>query len=655
MRIPRIQPMAMLTLASAWGVIASMNPSLERRSLPINHKRLITDSTIRFTEPRICETTPGVKSYSGYIDTAPDLHTFFWFFESRTDPANDPITLWLNGGPGTDSLIGLFSEVGPCRMNATLNNTQLNPYSWSNASNLLFISQPIGVGFSYADSGNGTNVTDTTPHSAKAAWTIIQAFFSGLSEFDPSIKSKQFNLFTESYGGHFGPSFYSHFYAENEKIANETADGIQLSFNSLGIGNGILDYMSQAPYYPEFAVHNSYDITAVSNNTYNEMKTACFKPNSGCLAQVETCRSQNSTTPESTTRKLCAAAEDVCRNQVEGPYYVAPESRNGYDIRQPSTNAQNQPPLDSILKYLSYPAIQAALSVYATQQAKKTPYSLSNPPIFNAFRASGDGVRHNYLEDLSTLLKNGIRVSLYYGDADYICNWMGGEAASLAIDYPQAPEFAAAGYQTFLVNGTERGQVRQHGNLSFVRVFELGHMVPFYQPEAALALFERTIWGLDIAEGKMRVDENFSSVGPANSTSGIATTSRLRSRSRSSRVRFHHALVTASPSPSPLRPSQPPRMEANQQNHQQNHNISKEEEKKIVQGTEENLASVGLLLLGWVVFIVIITVGSIYLSVYRIKWVVSDEWWWWMNSHNEVPVTGGWGWEWEWEEVPGAD
>lgn len=51
-------------------------------------------SQIRFKEPGkdgICETTPGVNSYSGYIDIAPDVHVFFWFFESRRDPANDPV------------------------------------------------------------------------------------------------------------------------------------------------------------------------------------------------------------------------------------------------------------------------------------------------------------------------------------------------------------------------------------------------------------------------------------------------------------------------------------------------------------------------------------------------------------------------------------
>lgn len=94
--------------------------------------------TIRYKEPGndgVCETTPGVRSYSGYISVAPGMNSFFWFFESRRDPVHDPITLWLNGGPGSDSQIGLFQELGPCMIAENL-TSYINPYSWSEVSNL---------------------------------------------------------------------------------------------------------------------------------------------------------------------------------------------------------------------------------------------------------------------------------------------------------------------------------------------------------------------------------------------------------------------------------------------------------------------------------------------------------------------------------------
>lgn len=55
---------------------------------------------------------------------------------------NDPLFLWMQGGPGCSSLFGLFYEIGPFRFDPLKNSTYLNPNAWNKKSNLLFLELP---------------------------------------------------------------------------------------------------------------------------------------------------------------------------------------------------------------------------------------------------------------------------------------------------------------------------------------------------------------------------------------------------------------------------------------------------------------------------------------------------------------------------------
>ncbi|KAH4214320.1 hypothetical protein HBI95_006390 [Parastagonospora nodorum] len=518
----------------------------------VNHYKIATapnNVTIRYKNPGICESVPGVDSYAGYVDISPNVHVFFWFFESRNNPAKDPLTLWLNGGPGSDSLIGLFEENGPCMIDENL-TAVFNPYSWNNISNMLYISQPVGTGLSYQEEAVGSfndasgdfhynsskwpakgrypisdpvnvGTIDTTDLAAIGAWVSTKAWKISRcrSLIVSELFSMYFNLFTESYGGHYGPAFFRYFYEQNQKIENGSMPGYPINFNSLGLINAIIDEYTQAEYYPEFAVNNSYGIKGYNDTVYSYAKFANNMRN-GCLEQIISCRASaegNSSyyhvdrpiTTEDLTpgvKSICSEAQSMCRDNVESPFYYY-SGRGTYDIRH---GREDPTPPGVYGDYLNQAEIQEALGV--------TLNYTGNNALYFAFQNAGDFIYPNFRLDLEYLLNQGIRVSLAYGDADYICNWFGGEAISLAVDYTHSKEFRAAGYQPMVVDGTEYGEVRQYGNFSFARINEAGHEIPYYQPLAALAYFNRTLYHYDIATGEIPVSANLTTSGSANAT-----------------------------------------------------------------------------------------------------------------------------------------
>jgi len=359
-------------------------------------------------------------------------------------------------------MIGLFQENGPCHFVDGASTPSLNPYSFNEYANMLYVDQPIGVGFSY-----GTDSVTSTVTAAPFVWTLLQAFFSSF----PQYENRDFGIFTESYGGHYGPAFASYVESQNAAIAAGSITGEQISLVALGINNGWYDSIIQEKAYVDFSLNNSYGplITTSQYTSYLDAYTT------GCLPALEECSALTG------SNSACVNADNTCYNDIEGPLSGVADF-DVYDIRAPS-NDPNPP--ETYVTYLQSSAVMSAIG------AKSTYAECPDAP-YEKFSNTGDNSR-SLLSTLSTVVQSGITTLIWAGDADWICNWFGGLASANAITYSGSTEFNAMDVSNYTVNGVAGGTFKSVGNLSWLRVFGAGHEVPYYQPELALQVFKQTM------------------------------------------------------------------------------------------------------------------------------------------------------------------
>ncbi|KAH6615635.1 carboxypeptidase C [Chaetomium sp. MPI-SDFR-AT-0129] len=558
-----------------------------REGITVVQSKFHENLGLSFKEPGICETTPGVKSYSGYVHLPPNflggeglqdfpINTFFWFFEARKDPANAPLAIWLNGGPGSSSMMGLLEENGPCFVGADSQSTYLNPWSWNNEVNMLYIDQPVQTGFSYdvptnvtvqlsednpstpiitptdfgGDAVPATNytfqigtvgsqkwsqTTNTTELSAHALWHFLQTWLADFPHY--SSADDRISLWAESYGGHYGPGIFRFFQAQNKKLATgngrlkERYPGARrLHLDTLGLINGAVDWEILAEAGIEFPVNNTYDLQ-LYNTTYHAALQHNWTRPDGWRDRLLTCRSAIGPHPipihtdpsdppappplNDTITAFCSnLSHDL--NAALLDTFPSISGRAQFDIAHPRRDPFPPPHLYG---YLTSSSTLAALGVPVN-------YSAVSEAANQVFEESFDILRGGYLETLAALLdedvnddEEKVQVHLVYGDRDYGANWLNGERTSLAVPWRGAEGFAEALYTPLVLTPGEGGDededetsfglTRQTGRFSFTRVFQSGHEVPAYQPAAAHAIFQRANARRDIATGRVRVDEEY--------------------------------------------------------------------------------------------------------------------------------------------------
>ncbi|KAB8237192.1 hypothetical protein ETB97_010025 [Aspergillus alliaceus] len=496
------------------------------------------------------------ESYAGYARFPPNtmkevkhdypINTFFWYFKAQNKPESAPLVIWMNGGPGASSMVGLFTENGPCYVNPNL-TTRENRWSWNKDYNVLYLDQPVQTGFSYDVLTNGTldlttgditpenkgpsnsstllrgvfssqnvnSTANTTENAARHFWNFLQVWQRDFGTVHNS-SDKSVSIWTESYGGRYGPSFAAYIQQQNQRIAGGSLSATPINLTTVGIINGCIDLLTQEVSAPDFAYdRNAYGIQGLTRQNYSDSLIA-YSQKWGCLDRIQLCHHLADTLDPkmygnvTQVNEACESASDYCQNEVEGPYIF----RNKwafYDI----THCYLDPtPENFFVEYLATKKVRDALHVPVN-------YTDISNTVGKAFNLTGDYPRKDtkgYLEDIGGLLDSGVQVALIFGDRDFACNWIGGERASLAVNYGESSKFRQAGYTNITSGGSPVGQVRQQGLFSFSRIFQSGHMVPVYQPQAAYDILHRAMRKKDIATGNKPATGNYHTNGTWNST-----------------------------------------------------------------------------------------------------------------------------------------
>mmetsp|Transcript_997 Transcript_997/g.1801 ORF Transcript_997/g.1801 Transcript_997/m.1801 type:complete len:547 (-) Transcript_997:210-1850(-) len=401
---------------------------------------------------------PSVRQVTGYFRLPEaNKHYFFWFFESRNDPANDPVILWLTGGPGCSSSLALLVENGPCKVNSDGTGTVINPYSWNANASVIFVDSPPGTGWSYG----------TPDFSEKKVGQDLNLFLREFFEKYSSFADRDFYIFAESYGGKWAPHTAS---AVNDANKVLSAGEKPINLKGVGIGNGLTNPEEQVRWYADMAYNSGTAPSRIGKTEYTLLKNVATPV---AYAATKACNTIG-------TFPICQAAQEAWTMGLMLPF--AATGYNHYDMRIKCEVPGLCYNFTSVSDFLNREDVQEALGVdKAWTECDRT----------TALEFAGQEMRNvDYL--IPQLLEDGINVMLYAGDCDYICNWIGNKAWAVKMEWPGRDNFANAVDNDYMFEGKSVGKIRSYraadgqGAFSFLQIHEAGHMVPLDQPEVAL-------------------------------------------------------------------------------------------------------------------------------------------------------------------------
>ena len=417
-------------------------------------------------------TNETTRYYSGYFKLARtyDAHMFFFLFEARKHSDTAPVVLWMTGGPGCSSEMAVFYENGPWHLEKDDEDTiQVvdNPYGWDAHATVIFVDQPVNTGFSYSEN------PDDRCYDEECVSRDMVDFMSALLEARPDLRQRDFYVTGESYAGHYVPAVAYHVFLAShagQKYSSSSKISLDIQLKGLAIGNGLTYPAIQYGAYPEFA----YQHGLISESSRDRM-----------MSLYPACKFALNACDDYSIAAECYLAVELCQALMFTPIMMENPGVNVYDYRK---ECEGDLCYDFSLldEYLNQPDVKKSLGVPDDKDWEEC-----NMDVHEDMMSDWG---HRYDTVLPEMLEAGVRVMIYAGDKDIICNELGNRQWVDALEWKGSKEWQGAENVTWVLeSGEEAGIVTQVGPLSFVSVKDAGHMVPMDQPKAALEMITKFI------------------------------------------------------------------------------------------------------------------------------------------------------------------
>ncbi|GMT02878.1 hypothetical protein PENTCL1PPCAC_25052, partial [Pristionchus entomophagus] len=485
---------------------------------------------------------PNFMQFSGYLQASEGNKLFYWFVESQNKDPFTPVVLWLNGGPGCSSLIGMMQENGPFRVNPDQRTLWENVYSWNKAAHVLYIDSPRRVGFSYQNLTENDDEEWDDDKTASDAYLAIEDFFT----IFPDFKKHAFYTSGESYCGVYVPLITA--YLVNEINAKNST----IKLAGMMIGNGELSFVQDVRSTPSFAYYHGM----VGKAEYDSVSDCCPGDDTigGLYCHYDDYINPLGWQPRPGLNETYDACAKKIRKLLDGPPGYE-DMNDQYNLYQDcyalpaETTSENRSTMKERVMMRRRPRPSSRLAAEQPQQQKSSvafnnfnPVSTDNNGGFYCYM---DDATENYLnqphvrsaihvpdyvqrwescsgkhyeklyEDMSEAFETimtarfNMRALIYNGDVDFVCHFMQAQwfvnalssttNKKTQIQNPREEwlyKGVIAGYHTYYDN---ESFPPMNFNLDLVTIKGAGHYVPMDRPGPALQMITNFLNGQDFS------------------------------------------------------------------------------------------------------------------------------------------------------------